>query len=360
MKQAVLCAISFFYIPIIFTMEITMKSQPHSIMYAPWRESYSNTINNPDLVETPAKKECIFCHITHNFKDTNEEHLVLYRAQHSFIMLSKYPYVSNGIHFLIVPYEHTRETSDLLSKTYDEANILTQKLCTLFSRDCHEIFVTTNQGTSAGASIPDHHHRHVIINKSPRYYNLIDAMQNTKPTIDLLSLFDALKPQLTKLDTVTVPTISLPPSSSNCYYCAIRKERNNDKKNLVIHRGKHVLIMLSHHPTYLGEVEIIPHEHIESLEIMSPDVYKEINHLTAEFYPILLSLLHTTDSNIGLISYGEQATNREHIRQKIIPRKNTWNTTSTTRAYHLNGDVINLYNKLLFLWHKKCRNNSKL
>jgi len=325
-------------------VEPMKKSKPHSIMYAPWREQYANKTHNTSSQPTHV---CVFC--TMHQHDDNNNHHILHRGAHSFIKLSSQPYVNNGIHFLIVSYEHKREIGDLSEQTYKEINAFTQKLCTLFSSDCNEIYININQGTSAGASIPDHHHKHLIFNKSPRYYNLIKAIKATKTTINLNELFQSLQPTFVDFDKVTIPpTIST--ECKQCYYCSILKDTKNSQKNLIIHRGKKASIMLSHYPIYFGEIDIIPHDHIDALEQISTETYEEINDLTRLMYPLLLKHLNTQDCNMGTISYGGKATDQEHIKQKIIPRKSTWNTTSTTRAYHFNSNIINFYHKLLEEW----------
>lgn len=348
------CILLSLYSCTIFNMDL-MKPKPHSIFYAPWREYYANKFNNPEDQKDTQNTSCILCAMVNNHHDT--EHFIVHRANHSLIKLASQPYVSNGIHLLIVPYEHTRETSNLSSETYKEINILTQKICTLFSPSCHEIYINTNQGVSSGASIPDHHHKHIIINKSPRYFNLIQAIQETKTIVDLPLLFHTLQSDFVTFNGIITPQPLIHTlCKNNCYYCSILQK--NSEQNLIIHKGQYSSIMLSHHPTYFGEIDIIPHQHIESIETLPSETYQEINELTVAIYPLLLRLLNTEDANIGLISYGHQAQHTEHIKQKIIPRKITWNTTSTTKGFHLNGNIVNFYKKLVSEWLAISQNQS--
>lgn len=361
------------------TQHSVYRPQPVALIYAPWREDYVNAQQKPKPF---VNKSCTFCTIISN--PDNKKNLVLYRGKHSLIMLASQPYIDNGIHFLIIPYEHKPQLSELSSDTYDEENMFTQKLCALFAPHANETYINSNQGVAAGASIPEHHHKHIMINYAPRYYNLVDAMRETKRSIDLQKLFHELQPQMNKLETVILPQhpISLPahPDAStllsskrppglrsfsegrlegrrarsnndhDCYHCSIM---NGDiQENLIIHRGIYATIMLSHYPTYFGEIDIIPHEHIESLETMPTETYKEINQLSNAIYPILLKLVHAQDSNIGLISYGDNATHREHIQHNIIPRRDCWRKTPITRSNHINADVKRLYRKLLSEWHR--------
>lgn len=344
-----------------FCMETQLmyKPQPHGIVYAPWREDYCNETSKIQQPEQILQRPCTFCRIIADKNST--KNLVLHRGTHSLIMLASQPYIDNGIHFLIIPYEHTREISNLSSETHQEENIFTQKLCYLFAQNCHETWINTNQGLAAGASIPEHHHKHIMINNAPRYHNLIEAMQKTKTVINLPELFNTLQAHMRKLDDVIIPeqgyitprlVIELLVKNNvhqNCYFCTILKE-NDALKNLIIHRGKYATAMLSHFPTYFGEIDIIPHEHEESIQNLSVETYKEIHELTTTLYPLILKILGTQDSNIGLVSYGNKAPHKEHIRQKLIPRKDSWNTTPVTKSNHINAYILKFYKKLLSEW----------
>jgi ATP adenylyltransferase len=327
----------------------TYQPQPRSIIYAPWRENYINMVSTTQHTpEESSNKPCVFCHIISN-KD-NTKNFIVHRGKHSLVMLASQPYIDNGIHFLIIPYQHTREISDLSAKTYKEENDLTQKLCALFSDTCNEIYINTNQGISAGASIPVHHHKHIIINNAARCYNLVQILKKANITIDLQRLYKDIQPLITTLPSIIVPKQSnCPLFNKNCYHCSLIK--NYDQDNLIIHRGKNVLAMLAHYPTYCGEIDIIPNDHIESLETMPAETYEEMNYLTTAIYPLLLKILNTQDSNIGILSYGSKAGHTEHIKQKIIPRKSSWNTTPITDAHHVSANIKRLYRKLLEAWH---------
>jgi ATP adenylyltransferase len=323
---------------------VCMDMHQQALIYAPWRENYINAQKPKNIIYQP----CTFCNIISN--KNNRENLILHRGKHSVVMLASQPYIDNGIHILIVPHEHKKELCDLSPETYDEENMFTQQLCALFSSDANETYVNSNLGSAAGASIPEHQHRHIIVNNAPNYYNLVEAVQKTKRYIDLPTLYGQLLPRMNSLETVTLPQKQLFTRHKNCYYCSILQK--NAQENFIIHRGKHATIMLSHYPTYFGEIDIIPNEHIEALETMPAEAYEEINRLTIEIYPLVLKIINAQDSNIGLISYGNTATRKGHIIQKIVPRKDTWKKTPITRSNHISGDIKKLYKRLLLEWHE--------
>jgi ATP adenylyltransferase len=339
----------FSYLFCMDTIHSLYQPQPQAIIYAPWREKYINAQKTKNFIRKP----CTFCSIINN--KNNRENLILHRGKHSLIMLASQPYIDNGIHFLIIPYEHKKEVSELSAETYYEENMFTQQLCVLFSSDANETYINSNQGVAAGASIPEHHHKHIMINHAPQYYNLIEAIQKTKKHIDLQSLYGQLLPQINNLENVTSTQKQPTSCHQNCYYCLILQQ--DSQENFIIHRGQHATIMLSHYPTYFGEIDIIPNEHIETVEAMSPEAYDEINKLTTEIYPLMLKIVNAQDSNIGLVSYGNKATHKEHIKQRLIPRKDSWKKTPVTKSNHISGDIKKFYKKISLEWHSFLDNN---
>jgi diadenosine tetraphosphate (Ap4A) HIT family hydrolase len=319
-----------------------------ALIYAPWREMYCNQPNKTrEQTEYMPQRSCVFCRIITDKNDT--PNLVLHRGKHTLIMLASQPYIDNGMHFLIVPYEHKKELCELSPETYNEENMFTQQLCALFSPEANETYINSNQGSAAGASIPEHHHRHVMINHAPIYYNLKDAVQKTKKYLDLPALYEQLLPQISNLENIIVPQKQLFSCQKDCYYCSILQQ--DTQTNFIIHRGKYATAMLSHHPTYFGEIDIIPNEHLEAVETMSAKTYEEINKLTTELYPLMLKIINAQDSNVGLVSYGTKATRKGHIIQKLIPRKDTWKKTPITQSNHISGDIKKFYKKLLSEWY---------
>jgi ATP adenylyltransferase len=228
-------------------------------------------------------------------------------------------------------------------------------LCAYFSQDYYETCINANQGPSAGASVPNHYHQHIIINTSAPCYNLIQALEQTKQGIDLPSLSKSLQKHLKILAKITSPKIChLYTWQPDCYFCSITKNTIDNRKNLIIHRGEHVSIMLSHHPTYFGEIDIVPHKHFSALETMDQKTYDEMNYFTIVIYPILLTLLNTQDSNIGLNSYGAKSScSKHHIHQRIIPREEKGIMSPIVGAHPLSQNAIDLYRDLCLAWGQR-------
>ena len=71
-------------------------------LWSPWRYEYLASSGALDA----GSGGCVFCSIRDD-PDRDEANFVLHRADHSFVVLNIYPYISG--HLLIVPYEHVGE-----------------------------------------------------------------------------------------------------------------------------------------------------------------------------------------------------------------------------------------------------------
>ncbi len=119
-------------------------------LWAPWRIEYI----------TGEKEEgCIFCNKPQEGKDN--ENLILYKGETSFIIMNRYPY-SNG-HLMAVPYKHTNNMSELSEPEKLELMNLTTKCIEILDIMKPDGFnVGMNLGTAGGAGIEDHLHFHIV------------------------------------------------------------------------------------------------------------------------------------------------------------------------------------------------------
>ena len=139
------------------------------ILYAPWRNEY---------VAGQKIEGCVFCHISSNAKDDASLH-VLYRDEHCFIVMNKYPYTPG--HFMIIPHMHTDKLEALSSETWLHVSDLAQKSVRLLKEGfgAHGVNIGMNLGETAGAGIAEHIHLHVV----PRWQrdtNFITSIVNTR------------------------------------------------------------------------------------------------------------------------------------------------------------------------------------
>lgn len=154
-------------------------------MWTPWRMPYIRRAKRPG---------CIFCEMLEVADDRSQ--LILYRGEHAFLVLNKYPY-NNG-HLMAVPYRHV-DTLETLTpeETADMMALVTWGMRALRrSAAPHGFNIGINIGKVAGAGVLDHVHTHVV----PRW----EGDANFMPVLgdirlipqDLSETYDELKAAL--------------------------------------------------------------------------------------------------------------------------------------------------------------------
>ncbi len=122
------------------------------ILYAPWRNDY---------VSGERIEGCVFCHISNHSDDDTDLH-VLYRDEHCFVVMNRYPYTPG--HFMIIPHLHTDTLEALESEVWLHMSDLAQKGVRLL-KECFNaqgVNIGMNLGSAAGAGIADHIHMHLV------------------------------------------------------------------------------------------------------------------------------------------------------------------------------------------------------
>jgi ATP adenylyltransferase len=128
------------------------------------------------IESTPTESECIFCNRLK--EEDGPENLIIYRGEHSFVILNRYPY-TNG-HMMVVPYQHIPSLETLEENTLTELMLLTnQTISALRHVYFAEAFnIGINIGEPAGAGVADHVHIHVV----PRWSGDTNFMSSTAGT----------------------------------------------------------------------------------------------------------------------------------------------------------------------------------
>jgi diadenosine tetraphosphate (Ap4A) HIT family hydrolase len=153
------------------------------ILYAPWRSDY---------VTGKKIKGCVFCYAAKHPKE-DEELGVLYRAEHSFVIMNKYPYTPG--HFMVIPYKHIDNLENLEEEVWLEIAKLTKKGVKLLKEvlSAEGVNIGMNLGAAAGAGIAEHIHMHLV----PRWQrdtNFITAIGNTRVySTDFFKIYKKLK-----------------------------------------------------------------------------------------------------------------------------------------------------------------------
>jgi ATP adenylyltransferase len=122
-------------------------------IWSPWRYDYLASHGDRRPV-------CVFCIGEDSSRDA--ERLVVFRAEHNFIILNLFPYTSG--HLMIAPYEHRNTIADAKSTQLAEMMNLAQRtvaaLKKIYNPDGFNLGM--NLGEAAGAGIREHFHLHVV------------------------------------------------------------------------------------------------------------------------------------------------------------------------------------------------------
>ncbi len=136
-------------------------------IWAPWRMGY---------VTAEEPKGCVFC--TQPAAGDDEASQILYRGEHVFIMMNRFPY--NTGHLMVAPFRHI---ADPLELTHEESSELLQgvrigleALKCVFSPEGFNLGM--NIGHVAGAGFAGHIHVHVV----PRWTGDTNFMAVTADT----------------------------------------------------------------------------------------------------------------------------------------------------------------------------------
>jgi len=154
-----------------------------NILYAPWRNEY---------VTGEKTEGCVFCHISTHPQDDESLH-VLYRDEHCFIVMNRYPYTPG--HFMIIPHRHTDALESLDQDVWLHMSALAQKGVRMFKEGfgTHGVNIGMNLGNAGGAGIAEHIHLHLV----PRWEkdtNFITAIAHTRVySTDFETIYRRLK-----------------------------------------------------------------------------------------------------------------------------------------------------------------------
>ena len=155
----------------------------HANIWAPWRMAYLRSLK--DDGPTPENTESDFFRTYWDDPDRDEANLVVHRSRTGLIMLNRYPY-ANG-HLLVALGEAEPRLSDYSEEQRREF----WRLVDTASRLVHATLnpqglnIGLNEGSAAGAGVPEHLHAHVV----PRWSgdtNFMTVVGNVRVAPDAL------------------------------------------------------------------------------------------------------------------------------------------------------------------------------
>ncbi len=153
-------------------------------LWAEWRS---------DFVLGKKEEYCVFCKKGRQKKQ--QQNLILYNGEYSFVIINLYPY--NPGHLLVVPYRHLKHIESLTEDEHAEMIELVVLSVKLLKKKFkpHGLNIGMNIGAVAGAGIEYHLHYHIV----PRFNgdtNFLPVVGKTKlQSVGLNIIYERLKPE---------------------------------------------------------------------------------------------------------------------------------------------------------------------
>jgi len=114
--------------------------------------------------------------------------------------------------------------------------------------------------------------------------------------------------------------VSTADKAEGCPFC-LKLASGDDRKSLIVHRATHNFVILNLFPYTSGHVMVVPYEHIDSLQKLSPEAAAEMMELTRRLEKILHEIYHPDGINLGMnLGKAAGAGVAGHIHMHVLPR----------------------------------------
>ncbi len=112
-----------------------------------------------------------------------------------------------------------------------------------------------------------------------------------------------------------------------CLFCDISKgkirgrNRGEDKKNLILYRGRHCFVLLNRYPYNSGHLMVVPYFHTPTFDGLSDEVLFDLIRTLRDSVGILKKALAPDGFNMGL-NFGKVAGAgmESHMHLHVVPR----------------------------------------
>ncbi len=105
-----------------------------------------------------------------------------------------------------------------------------------------------------------------------------------------------------------------------CIFCEADK-LGDDRQALIVHRSPHCFIILNRFPYTSGHVMIVPYQHVDLLEKVTPEAAQDMMALACRMEGVLRELYRPDGINLGLnIGKAAGAGVTGHIHMHVLPR----------------------------------------
>lgn len=104
-----------------------------------------------------------------------------------------------------------------------------------------------------------------------------------------------------------------------CFFCQKLKEKKN-VKNLILHQGEHVFVIMNKYPYTNGHLMIVPIRHCLDLEQLNQNELGELFNMLRISARVLKTSLHPHGFNIGINIGKVGGAGEDHLHLHIVPR----------------------------------------
>ena len=136
----------------------------------------------------------------------------------------------------------------------------------------------------------------------------------------------------------------------SCFLCDYWKASpDNDRANLLLHRGEKAMVVMNGYPYTAGHLLIAPIEHLADLSVVNDEIMAEVTHLTRYYQAVLKETLNPHGFNIGInLGRCAGAGLPGHMHQHIVPRwngdTNFMSAVADTRT--ISQSLLELYDEI--------------
>ena len=114
--------------------------------------------------------------------------------------------------------------------------------------------------------------------------------------------------------------VSTAGQAPDCLFCGLSRQQN-DRENLILHRGRHSFIILNAFPYTSGHSMVVPYEHVDQLQKLSTAAAGEIMALTQKLERVLREIYQPDGLNLGMnLGKAAGAGIAGHIHMHVLPR----------------------------------------
>jgi len=132
-----------------------------------------------------------------------------------------------------------------------------------------------------------------------------------------------------------------------CILCS-KPAAADDRKNLILHRGRHSFIIMNAYPYNSGHLMVVPYRHTANLEELEEDERNELFSLVSRSIAVLKQVFKAEGFNVGMnLGRIAGAGIDSHIHVHVVPR---W--AGDTNFMSVTGDIRVVSHAILETYHK--------